>query len=60
MLRRLTGLEVVDFFRSNEPFEWKPGPYKKGYGMVTSDARSCSELKTERGAIARAKNRDRA
>ena len=21
--------EVVDFFRSNEPFEWKPEPYKK-------------------------------
>jgi hypothetical protein len=20
---------VVDFFRANEPFEWKPGPYKK-------------------------------
>ena len=23
---------VVDFFRSNEPFEWKPGPYKKAPG----------------------------
>ena len=21
--------ELVDFFRSNEPFEWKPGPNKK-------------------------------
>jgi hypothetical protein len=24
--------EVVDFFRSNEPFEWKPGPYTKAPG----------------------------
>jgi hypothetical protein len=23
---------VVDFFRSNEPFEWKPGSYKKAPG----------------------------
>lgn len=23
---------VVEFFKSNEPFEWKPGPYKKAPG----------------------------
>jgi hypothetical protein len=23
---------VVEFFRRNEPFEWKPGPYKKAPG----------------------------
>jgi hypothetical protein len=23
---------VIDFFRSNEPFEWKPGPYGKAPG----------------------------
>jgi hypothetical protein len=29
---RLKLSAVVDFFRSNEPFEWKPGPYKKAPG----------------------------
>ena len=23
---------IVEFFRRNEPFEWKPGPYKKAPG----------------------------
>jgi len=24
--------DVVEFFKQNEPFEWKPGPYKKAPG----------------------------
>jgi hypothetical protein len=33
---------VVEYFQRNEPFVWKPGPYKKGAGVVSIDSGSIS------------------